>query len=139
MRIMAIGKATKETEAGVLPTIQEMEEMGQFNEELVNAGLLLAGDGLHASSQGVRIYYDGNKRTIIDGPFTEAKELIAGFSIWEVKSMEEAIEWARRAPRQKRPVRTAPGRRSRRLRRDAFTPELREQEDRLRTQLTSQQ
>jgi hypothetical protein len=138
MRVMAIGKATKETEAGVLPTIQEMEEMGQFNEELVKAGILLAGDGLHASKEGVRIYYDGSKRTIVDGPFTEAKELIAGFSIWEVKSMAEAIEWAKRAPVKNGQCE---------LRRiaeaedfgDAFTPELREQEDRLRNQLTSQQ
>jgi hypothetical protein len=138
MRVMAIGKATKNTEAGVLPTTQELAEMGQFNEELVKAGILLAGDGLHASSQGVRIYYDGSKRTVVDGPFTEAKELIAGYSIWKVKSMEEAIEWAKRAPVKNGQCE---------LRRiaeaedfgDAFTPELREQEDRLRDRLTSQQ
>ncbi len=138
MRVMAIGKATKETEAGVLPTPQAMAEMEQFTEELVKAGILLAGDGLHASSQGVRIYYDGSKRTVVDGPFTEAKELIAGYSIWEVKSMEEAIAWAQRAPVQDGQCE---------LRRiaeaedfgDAFTPELREQEDRMRRELTSQQ
>jgi hypothetical protein len=137
MRVMAIGKATKETEAGVLPTAQELAEMGRFNEELVNAGILLAGEGLRASSEGVRIYYDGSKRTVVDGPFTETKELIAGFSIWQVKSMEEAVAWAKRAPVKNGQCE---------LRRvaeaedfgDAFTPELREQEDRLRNQLTSQ-
>jgi hypothetical protein len=137
MRVMAIGKATKETEAGVLPTTDELAEMGAFNEELVNAGILLAGEGLHASSEGVRIYYDGSKRTVVDGPFTESKELVAGFSIWQVKSMEEAIAWAKRAP-----VKFGQCE----LRRvaeaedfgDAFTPELREQEDRLRNRLSSQ-
>ncbi len=138
MRVMAIGKATKETEAGVLPTAQELAEMEQFNEKLVNAGILLAGEGLHASSEAVRIYYDGSKRTVVDGPFTEAKELIAGFTIWQVNSLEEAVEWAKRAPVKNGQCE---------LRRvaepedfgDALTPELRAQEDRLRNQLTSQQ
>ena len=137
MRVMAIGKATKDTEAGVLPTTEELAAMEQFNEELISAGILLAGEGLHASREGVRIYYDGSKRTIVDGPFTEAKELVAGFSIWQVKSMEEAVEWAKRAP-------VTNGQCE--LRRvaeaedfgDAFTPELREQEDRLRNQLAAQ-
>jgi hypothetical protein len=137
MRVMAIGKATKETEAGVLPTTEELAEMEKFTEELVNAGILLAGEGLRASSEGVRIYYDGSKRTVVDGPFTESKELVAGFTVWQVKSMEEAVEWAKRAP-----VKSGQCE----LRRmaeaedfgDALTPELREQEDRLRNQLTSQ-
>lgn len=98
MRVMAIGKATKETEAGVLPTTAEMAEMEQFNEELINAGILLAGEGLRASSEGVRIYYDGSKRTVVDGPFTEAKEMIAGYTLIQVKSREEALEWTRRFP-----------------------------------------
>ena len=138
MRVMAIVKATKDTEAGVMPTTEELAEMGQFNEELVKAGIMLAGDGLHASTQGARIYYDGSKRTVVDGPFAEAKELIAGYWIWQVKSMEEAVEWAKRIPFHDGQVE---------LRRafeaedfgEAFTPELREQEDRLRDQLTSQQ
>ena len=96
MRVMAIGKATKETEAGVLPTTQELAEMEQFNEDLINAGILLAGEGLRASSEGVRIYYDGSKRTVVDGPFTEAKELVAGFALMRVSSRDEAIAWADR-------------------------------------------
>lgn len=136
MRVMAIGKATKETEAGVLPTPEEFAEMEAFNEALVNAGILLAGEGLHASRDGVRIYYDGSKRTVVDGPFTEAKELIAGFTIWQVNSLEEAIEWAKRAPVKNGQCE---------LRRvaeaedfgGAFTPELRAQEDRLRDQLSA--
>ena len=136
MRVMAIGKATKETEAGVLPTPEEFAAMEAFNEALVNAGILLAGEGLHASRDGVRIYYDGSKRTVVDGPFTEAKELIAGFTIWQVNSMEEAVEWAKRAPVKHGQCE---------LRRvaeaedfgEAFTPELRAQEDRLRDQLSA--
>ena len=137
MRIMAIVKATKESEAGVMPTTQDLAEMQQFNEELVKSGIMLAGDGLQASKEGVRIYYDGSKRTVVDGPFTEAKELIAGFTIWQVNSMDEAIEWAKRAPVKNGQCE---------LRRvaeaedfgEAFTPELRAQEDRLRDQLTAQ-
>ena len=137
MRIMAIVKASKESEAGVMPTTAELAEMGQFNEALAKAGIILAGDGLKASKEGVRIYYDGSKRTVVDGPFAEAKELIAGYWIWQVKSMEEAVEWAKRAPLKDGQIE---------LRRafeaedfgEEFTPELREQEDRLRNQLTSQ-
>lgn len=98
MKVMVLVKATKESEAGQLPSIEELTAMDLFNEELVKAGVVLAGEGLHASSKGVRIYYTGDKRTVVDGPFTEAKELIAGFGMWQVKSMAEAIEWARRAP-----------------------------------------
>jgi hypothetical protein len=98
MRVMALVKANEASEAGVLPSEHELMEMGKYNEELVNAGIILAGEGLQASSKGVRIHYAGDKRTVVDGPFTEAKELIAGFWIWQVKSMDEAVEWARRAP-----------------------------------------
>jgi hypothetical protein len=137
MRVMAIVKASKDSEAGAMPTTAQLAEMGQFNEELVKAGVMLAGDGLNQSARGVRVYYDGDKRNIVDGPFAEAKELIAGYWIWQVKSMEEAVEWAKRVPFQEGEVE---------LRRvseaedfgDAFTPELREQENRLRSQ-TGQQ
>ncbi len=103
MRVMIISKATKESEAGIAWEDQEllrkvMAEMGKFNEELVKAGVLLAAEGLHPSSKGVRVRMSGDKRTVIDGPFTETKELIAGFYLWEVKSMEEAIEWVKRFP-----------------------------------------
>ena len=98
MRFMIIGKATKETEAGILPKPEEFEKMGTYNEELVKAGILLAAEGLAPSSKGARVKFSGDKRTVIDGPFTEAKELIAGFTIIQVKSLEEAIEWVKRAP-----------------------------------------
>jgi hypothetical protein len=133
MRIMVLVKASEATEADVMPTTAELTEMGQFNEELVKAGLLLAGEGLAASSRGARIYYNGDQRTVVDGPFTEAKELIAGFWIWQVKSMAEALEWARRAPFREGQLELRPvfemedfG--------DEFTPELRAQEDRIRAQ-----
>ena len=98
MRFMIIGKATKESEAGILPKPEEFEAMGKYNEELVKAGILLAAEGLAASSKGARVKFSGDKRTVIDGPFTEAKELVAGFSIIQAKSLEEAIEWVKRAP-----------------------------------------
>ena len=98
MRFMMIVKANEKTEAGVLPTEQELASMGKYNEELVKAGVMLAGDGLQPTSQGARVYYSGNKRTVTDGPFTEAKELIAGYWIIQVKSKEEAVEWAKRVP-----------------------------------------
>ena len=98
MRVMVIVKATKDSEAGVLPSTELLTEMGRFNEELVKAGVLLSADGLRASSHGVRVRFDGGKSTVIDGPFTETKELIAGFWLWQVKSIEEAIEWIRRSP-----------------------------------------
>ena len=98
MRVMVIVKATKDSEAGILPTTELFEAMGKFNEELVNAGIMLAGDGLHPSSKGKRIAFDGPKRTVIDGPFAETKELIAGFWVWQVKDMAEAVAWARRCP-----------------------------------------
>jgi hypothetical protein len=98
MRFMVIVKATKESESGVLPDEKSLAEMGEFNEELVKAGVMLAGEGLHASKDGARVRFSGDKRTVVDGPFAETKELVAGFWLWQVKSKAEAIEWLRRAP-----------------------------------------
>src|SRR5688500_19391073 len=98
MKVMVIVKATRNSEAGVMPTEQLLTEMGKYNEELVKAGVMLAGDGLHPSAKGKRIRFSGDKRTVIDGPFTETKELIAGYWLWQVRSMDEAVEWARRCP-----------------------------------------
>jgi hypothetical protein len=134
MKVMVIVKASKDSEAGVMPSEQLLTEMGKYNEELAKAGIMLAGEGLHPSSKGVRVRFSGKDRTVIDGPFAETKELIAGFWLWNVKSMDEAIEWLKRCPNphddetevEIRPVFEAEdfG--------DAFTPELREQEARLR-------
>lgn len=136
MRVMVMVKASEQSEAGVMPSTKEFAAMGQYNEELVKAGMLLAGDGLRDSAHGVRIYFTGDKRNVVDGPFTEAKELIAGYWIWQVKSMDEAVEWAKRIPFQDGQVE---------LRQvfeaddfgAEFTPELREQEARLRAQSAS--
>ncbi len=98
MRFMVIVKANKDSEAGVLPDAQQLIEMGKYNEELVKAGVMLAGEGLHPSAKGARVRFSGSKRTVIDGPFAETKELLAGFWLWEVKSKEEAIEWLKRCP-----------------------------------------
>ena len=98
MKVMVFGKATKDTEAGVMPTQQEWEEMGQFYEELVKAGIMLVGEGLHPSSKGVRVHISGTERIVTDGPFAETKEIVAGYMIWEVKSLEEAIAWVKRGP-----------------------------------------
>src|SRR5690606_34345885 len=98
MRVMVIVKATKNSEAGIMPSEQLLVEMGKFNEELVKAGVMLAGDGLQPSSRGKRIRFSGGKKTIVDGPFAETRELIAGYWIWQVKSIEEAVEWAKRCP-----------------------------------------
>jgi hypothetical protein len=98
MRFMVLVKANKESESGELPDPKALAEMGKFNEELVKAGVMLAGEGLHASSQGARVRFEGSKRTVLDGPFTEAKELVAGFWIWQVNSRQEAIDWLKRAP-----------------------------------------
>jgi hypothetical protein len=138
MRVMVIVKASKDSEAGVLPDTQMLTEMGKFNEELVKAGVMLAGEGLQASSKGKRIRFAGDKRTVIDGPFAETKELVAGFWMWQVKSMDEAIEWLKRAPFRNEEVE---------IRQvfeagdfgDNLTPELRAQEERLRAKVTSQQ
>ena len=136
MRFMVLVKADKNTEAGVLPSEQLLTEMGKYNEELVKAGIMLAGEGLHPSSKGARIKFSGDKRTVIDGPFAETKELIAGFWLWEVKSKEEAIEWAKRCPN---PTGAESVLEIRQVFEaddfgPEFTPELREQEERLRAQ-----
>ncbi len=98
MRVMVLVKATKDSEAGVMPSTQLLADMGKFNQELVRAGILLAGDGLQPSSKAKRVRFSGDKRTVIDGPFTETKELIAGYWLWQVRSMEEAVEWVKRCP-----------------------------------------
>ena len=142
MRFMVLVKADKNSEAGVLPDEKLLTEMGKYNEELAKAGVLLAGEGLHPSSKGARVRFSGEKRTVIDGPFTEAKELIAGFWLIQVKSKEEAIEWVKRAPN------PFPGTESEVEIRQvfeaedfgpAFTPELREAEERLRAQVAAKQ
>jgi hypothetical protein len=133
MRFMVIVKANKETEAGVLPTEQELTEMGKFNEELVKAGVMLAGEGIQPSSKGARVRFDGKKRTVIDGPFAETKELVAGFWLWQVKSKEEAIEWLKRAPFREGEVEIRQVFENEDFG-DALTPEVRDLEDRVRKQ-----
>ena len=138
MRVMVIVKATKNSEAGVMPSEKLLADMGKFNEELVKAGIMLAGDGLHPSKKGKRVRFSGGKKTIIDGPFSETKELVAGFWIWQVKSIEEAVEWVRRCPD------PMPGEESEIEIRplfeaadfgEEFTPELRAQEERIRADI----
>jgi hypothetical protein len=137
MKFMILVKATKDSEAGVMPSEKLPAEMGKFNEELVKAGVMLAGEGLHPSSKGARVRFSGAKRSVIDGPFAETKELVAGFWIWQVKSKEEAIEWVKRCPN------PMPGESEIEIRQvfeaedfgAEFTPELRAQEQRLRSQI----
>lgn len=137
MRFMVIVKATKDSEAGVMPSTQLLTEMGKFNEELMKAGVMLAGEGLQPSSKGARVKFSGNRRTVIDGPFAETKELIAGYWLWQCKSREEAIEWVKRCPN------PMPGESEIEIRQvfeaDDFgaelTPELREQEERIRAKV----
>jgi hypothetical protein len=136
MRVMVIVKADKDSEAGVLPSRQLLAEMGKFNEELVKAGIMLAGEGLQASSKGKRVRFSANKRTVIDGPFSETKELIAGFWLWQVRSMEEAVEWLKRAPFQGGEVEIRQVFESEDFG-EEFTPDLREQEERLRKELAN--
>src|SRR2546427_10384245 len=139
MRFMVIVKASKDSEAGILPSQQLLTEMGKFSEELVKAGVMLAGEGLHPSSKGKRIKFSGGKQTVTDGPFTETKELIAGFWLWQVRSMEEAVEWLKRSPFdggaevEIRQVFEAEDFGA------EFTPELREQEARIREQVEAKQ
>jgi hypothetical protein len=138
MRVMVMVKATQESEAGKMPSQQLLTDMMKFNEELVNAGVMLAGEGLHPSSKAKRVHFSGAKRTVTDGPFAETKELIAGYWIWKVNSMEEAVEWVKKCPNPMngesdidiRPIFEAEdfG--------DEFTPELQEQEERLRSKIT---
>ena len=140
MRVVVFVKANKDTEAGVMPSEQMLAEMGKFNEELVKAGIMLDGQGLHPSSKGARINFSGSKRTVVDGPFTETKELIAGYWVWQVRSMDEAIEWAKRCPNptgsesvlEIRPIFEAEDFGA------EFTPELRKQEERLRSEIEKQ-
>jgi hypothetical protein len=134
MRVMVIVKADESSETGVLPDEKLLTEMGQFNEELVNAGLMLAGEGLQPSSKGARVRFSGSKRTVIDGPFTETKELVAGYWLWQVESMDEAIEWLKRAPFDQTEVEIRPVFETEDFG-PAMTPELREQEERLRAQV----
>jgi len=139
MRFMVMVKATKLSESGALPDQKLLSDMGQFNEELVKAGVMLAGEGLHPSSKGARIRFSGAKRTVIDGPFAETKELVAGFWLWQVKSKEEAIEWVKRCPN------PFPGESEIEIRQvyeaedfgAELTPELRAQEERLRAQVAA--
>jgi len=140
MRFMVMVKATKESEAGVMPSTDLLAEMGKYNEQLVNAGIMLAGEGLHPSSKGARIKFKGKERTVVDGPFTETKELVAGFWILQCRSKEEAIEWVKRCPN------PMPGESEIEIRQvfeaedfgETLTPELREQEERLRNQTKKQ-
>ncbi len=137
MRFMVMVKATKESEAGEMPSTELLEAMGKYNEELVKAGVMIAGEGLHPSSRGVRVHFEGPSRSVVDGPFAETKELVAGFWIFQVSSLEECIEWVKRCPNpmmgpsdiEIRPVFEAADFGA------EFTPELREQEDRLRAEL----
>jgi hypothetical protein len=136
MKVMVMVKATQDSEAGVMPSEQLLTEMGKYNEALVKAGIMLAGEGLHPSSKGARVHFSGTNRTVTDGPFTETKELIAGYWIWQVKSMAEAIEWVKRCPN------PMPGESAIEIRPvfeaadfgEEFTPELRAQEERIRAQ-----
>jgi hypothetical protein len=136
MKVMVMVKATKDSEAGVMPSEKLLADMGNFNEQLVRAGIMLAGEGLHPSVKGKRVRFDGDKRTVVDGPFAETKELVAGFWVWKVKSMEEAIEWVKRCPN------PMPGPSEIEVRPlfemedfgAEFTPELREQEKRVMEQ-----
>ena len=141
MRVMVIVKATEDSEAGIMPSEQLLTDMGNYNEELVKAGIMVAGEGLHPSSKGKRIRFSGADRTVINGPFAETKELIAGYWLWNVKSIEEAVEWVKRCPN------PMPGESEIEIRPifesedfgAEFTPELREQEERLRAQMEGKQ
>ena len=138
MRVMVLVKATTDSEAGAMPSTELLEAMGKYNEELVNAGIMLAGEGLKPSAQGKRVAFDGTRRTVVDGPFAETRELVAGFWLWEVRDMAEAVEWVKRCPN------PMPGSSEIEIRPifeaadfgDALTPELAEQEERLRDRLT---
>ncbi len=133
MRVMVIVKASKESETGVMPSTELLAAMGNYNDELVKAGIMLAGEGLHPTSKGKRVRFSGKQRTVIDGPFTETKELIAGFWLWQVKSMDEALDWIKRAPFDQEEIELRPV-----FEMDdfgaEFTPELRAQEERQRAQ-----
>ncbi len=137
MRVMVLVKADKDSEAGIMPSEKLLTDMGNFNEELVKAGIMLAGEGLHPSSKGARVKFAGGKQFVIDGPFAETKELVAGFWVWRVKSMDEAIEWLKRAPFEDTEIEIRPVFEAEDFGAE-FTPEAREQEERLRAQIEKQ-
>ena len=134
MRFMVLVKASKDSEAGVMPSEEILAEMGKFNEELVKTGVMLAGEGLHPSSKGVRVQFAGKKRTLVDGPFTETKELVAGFWLWKCDSLADAIEWVKRSPFQEGEVEIRPVFEAEDFG-EEFTPELRQQEERMRAEI----
>ncbi len=136
MRVMVLVKASEDSEAGVMPSEQELTEMGNFNEELVKAGVMLAGEGLHPTSKGVRVAFSGGERKVIDGPFAETKELLAGYWLWQVKSLDEAVEWIKRSPFQEGAIELRPVFETEDFG-EEMTPELREQEERLRAETES--
>ncbi|MGZ4665699.1 MAG: YciI family protein [Frankiaceae bacterium] len=136
MRFMILVKATEESEAGAMPSQEILAEMGKYNEELAKAGVMLAGEGLHPTSKGARVRFSGSNKTVIDGPFTETKELLAGFWLFQVKSKEEAIEWVKRAPFQDTEIEIRQVVEAEDFG-DEFTPELRKQEQRIRDQIIS--
>jgi len=138
MRFMVIVKADQDSEAGVMPDEKLLAEMGNYNEELVKAGIMLAGEGLHPSSKGVRVRFSGDEKTVIDGPFAETKELVAGFWLWEAKSLDEAVEWIKRAPFEDTEIEIRPVFEADDFGAE-FTPELRAQEERLREQMAARQ
>lgn len=137
MRVMVLVKASAESEAGQMPSEKELAAMGKFNEELVNAGVMLAGEGLHPSTRGKRVRFAGGNKAVLDGPFAETKELVAGFWLWSVKSIDEAVEWLKRAPFEDTEVEIRPVFEAEDFGAE-LTPELREQEDRLREQVARQ-
>ncbi len=136
MRVLVLVKATADSEAGVMPSEKELTEMGQFNQELVDAGVMLSGEGLHPSTRAKRVRFTGKSREVIDGPFAETKELVAGFWMWQVKSMDEAMEWVMRSPFQDGELEIRPVFEAEDFG-EALTPELREQEDRMREQVAA--
>ena len=136
MRVMVIVKANEDSEAGIMPSTQVFEEIGKYNEQLAKAGVMLAAEGLHPSSKGKRVRFSGSQQTVIDGPFAEAKELIAGFWLWQVSSMEEAMEWIRRLPFRDGEIEIRPVAEAADCGPE-FTPELREQEQRLRAEISA--
>ncbi|HMH42181.1 MAG TPA: YciI family protein [Pyrinomonadaceae bacterium] len=138
MRFMVIVKADKNSEAGMMPSQQLLTDMGKFNEELANAGVMLAGEGLHPSSKGARVKFAGGNKSVIDGPFAETKELVAGFWLWKCKSLDEAIDWLKRAPFAETEIEIRQVFETEDFGAE-FTPELRQQEERIREQVTAQQ
>lgn len=138
MRVMVLVKANADSEAGVMPTEEMLAEMGKYNEELVNAGVMVSGEGLHPTSRAKRVRFNGKERTVIDGPFTETKELVAGFWVWQVKDMDEAVEWLKRAPFRDEELEIRPVFEAEDFGAE-LTPELRAHDERLRERIAAQQ